>query len=44
AEFKALLGSVVKLVTVTAEPVLRVAGVIDVGIDELTAAFAGNDW
>ena len=44
AEFTALLGSVVKLGTVTAEPMLRVAGVLDVGIDELTAAFAGNDW
>ena len=42
--FTALVGPSTQLGAVTAEPVLRVAGVFEAGVDELTGAFSGSDW
>ena len=42
--FTAIIGPVHVLGTVTARPVLEIDGVFELGVDELTVAFAGERW
>ncbi len=44
APFTAIVGSVTVLGTVTSRSVLDIAGMFDLGVDELTAAFTGINW